>query len=244
MRINIRSRVQAIAGVILSTITALIFFNYTSGLKNEYAIQSDTSNAYFVVREIPEGTKLEDVITLGFVESREVLTKSLPVEVVSTTIQASLGTLFSNRDIPEGQILLQTDFGPIQVSSSGLLIPGGNIVVSIRLQDIERISPFLRPGNDVAIFATGSTNSQSGATATGAIVPIARVVGIGDTRYIGGQEFLATGDSSIVTLAIDPTYAAVLIQASRSHTLQLALLSKDALIPNGFVTQKQILGSQ
>lgn len=229
-----------VIGVLLSASVAVLIFAYTGSLDAKYKQESATTFAYFVTREIPEGTSLSDVFNSGYVQRNQVLQSSLPQNAFSDASQGSQQTLFAQRKILVGQILLQNDFATAQATTSGLLIPDGSVVVSIRLQDVERISPFLRPGNDVAIFAT-SQSAKPENTLTKVIVPRAKILGIGDSRLTADQGFVPSGDPSILTVAVGAEYAGILIQATKTLALQLALLPLNTEVPLGTITQDQVV---
>lgn len=237
---KLRNSLQWAVGITLSIGVALGVLFYSQNLAQKYQDDSARSSAYFVLREIPEGTSLTDVFTLGFVEKREVLKETLPSSAISSP---SSGTemSYANKDISVGQLLLVNDFGSLQVSTSGLLIPPGNVAISIRLGDVERVSPFLRPGNEVAVFATGSSAKGSG-TVTKSIISRTQIIGIGDARFLGGQEYVPTGDVSIITLAVSAKDAGRFIQASKTFTLHLALLNRDSVVPSSLINVEDILG--
>jgi Flp pilus assembly protein CpaB len=233
-------RLQMVIGVILASSVALLIFSYTSSLDSKYKQETVTTFAYFVTREIPEGTSLVEVFNSGYVNRQKVLQASLPASAFQEAAQGSQQLLFAQRKLTVGQILLQDDFTTVQATTSGLIIPEGNVVVSIRLQDVERISPFLRPGNDVAIFGTSDTTKVD-YTTTRAIVPRAKILGIGDSRVTSDQGYVPIGDPSILTVAVEAEYAAVLIQASKTIALQIALLPLNTEVPSGIIKQEQVL---
>jgi len=235
-----RNSLQWAIGIILSIAVALGVLIYSQNLSQKYQDNSARGSAYFVVREIPEGTSLGDVFALAFVEKREVLTATLPASAI-TSSSSGTENLYSQKDISVGQILLVNDFGSLQVSTSGLLIPEGSAALSIRLGDVERVSPFLRPGNEVAIFATGPAVKGSGSV-TKPIIPRTQVIGIGDARFLGGQEYVPTGDVSIITLAVAAEDVGKLIQASKTLTLHLALLTRDSDVSAKLIRVEDLLG--
>lgn len=237
---KLKNSLQWAIGIILSISVALGVLLYSQNLAQKYQDDSARSSAYFVVREIPEGTSLTDVFSLGFVEKREVLKKTLPPSAIIVPSSGAENS-YSQKDISVGQLLLVNDFGSLQVSTSGLLIPEGSVAISIRLGDVERVSPFLRPGNEVAVFATGPAVKGSG-TVTKSIISRTQIIGIGDARFLGGQEYIPTGDVSIITLAITAEDAGKFIQASKTLTLHLALLNRDSVVPSKLIKVEDILG--
>lgn len=237
---NFRVRTQSFIAVLLATAVGLGVFSYSQNLAKTYEDDSVRAEAYFVTREIPEGTPLSNVLSQGFVEKKEVLKESLPTTAISGEVGGEVNS-FSLKDISAGQILLNSDFGPLQVSTSGLLIPDGKVAISIRLGDVERVSPFLRPGNEVAIFVTG-VSKKGKVTITKTIIPRAQIVGIGDSRFTGGQEYIASGDPSILTIAVSAADAGVLIQVSKTLPINLVLLNRDTIIPEIIIRADSILG--
>jgi len=233
-----RNSLQWTIGIVLSIAVALGVLVYSQNLSQKYQDNSARGSAYFVVREIPEGTSLGDVFSLAFVEKREVLTSTLPTSAITSS---GTENLYAQKDISVGQILLVNDFGSLQVSTSGLLIPEGSVALSIRLGDVERVSPFLRPGNEVAIFVTGPAVKGSGSV-TKPIISRTQVIGIGDARFLGGQEYVPTGDVSIITLAVSAEDVGKLIQASKTLTLHLALLTRDSDVSAKLIRVEDLLG--
>jgi len=227
-------------GLVLALGVAIAVLVYTQNLDKKYQDESARSKAYFVVREIPEGTSLADVFSLGFVERRQVLQETLSSAAITDPPSGSESS-FSQKDISVGQLLLINDFGSLQISTSGLLIPAGKVAISVRLGDVERVAPFLRPGNEVSIFATGPAIKGSG-TVTKSIISRAQIIGIGEARFTGGQEYIPTGDVSIITFAINTSEAGKFILASKTLTLHLALLDRDSVVPLDLIRAEDILG--
>lgn len=240
MRSSRKTQIRTIILTLIVSSLAILTYSYLTGLEQEYREGDARTYAYFVLREVPEGTSLMEVFNSGFVERREVLKRSIGPGTFESSSQGTEQNLFAGRDIPVGQILLLEDFVTSQVTTSGLLIPEGEVVVSVRLQDVERISPFLRPGNQVAIFAT-SNLAQPSKTATKAIVPRAQVLGIGDSRFVGDQGYIPVGDQTILTLAVEARYAGLLIQASKTVALHFALIPRDVTITSDVVKQSDIV---
>lgn len=235
-----KNRVWTTVGLILAMGVGLGVFSYSQNLAETYKDEAARAEAYFVTQVIPEGTALSEVFSIGFVEKREVLKDSLPPTAITGPVPSGENS-YSQKDISAGQILLISDFGSRQVSTSGLLIPDGSVAISIRLGDVERASPFLRPGNEVAVFVTG-TSKKSSSTLTKVLIPRAQIIGIGDSRFTGGQEYIQSGDSGILTLAVSTTEAASLIQATKAYSIYLAIINKDTLIPNTTIRAEDILG--
>lgn len=235
-----RGFIQWAFALVVALGVGVSIFVFLQSQSQRYENNEQKSIAYFVIREIPEGTALSDVFSLGFVESREVLTKSKPAQAVSDANDPINPSVFSQKNISSGQILLSNDFGTTQVSTSGLSLPEGSVAISVRLGDVERISPFLRPGNEVAIFATGQRSNGSG-TITTTLIPRVQILGIGDARFISGQGYVPSGDPSIVTFAVRDDEAGKLIQASKTFSLYLALLDRNSTIPLALVTTGDIV---
>lgn len=233
-------RLQWAITVIIALAAGVSIYIFLQDQSTKYQIDSETSNALFVIREIPQGTSLGDVLALGFVESREVLKRSLPPQVIADAASVGDPTLFSQKDISSGQLLLISDFGAAQISTSGLSIPEGSVAISIRLGDVDRLAPFLRPGNEVAVFVSGS-RPRGGGTFTKAIISKAQILGIGDARFISGQGYVPAGDTSIITLAVSVQDAGKLIQASKTFSLYLALTAQGPSVSTELVTVEDIV---
>lgn len=237
---KLRSYLEWALGITLALGVAIGVLIYSQNLDKKYQDDTARSNAYFVIREIPEGTSLADVFSLGFVERREVLKETLSSAAITTPPSGSENS-YSQKDISLGQLLLINDFGSLQISTSGLLIPSGKVAISVRLGDVERVAPFLRPGNEVSIFATGPAVKGSG-TVTKSIISRTQIIGIGEARFTGGQEYIPTGDVSIITFAINSSEAGKFILASKTLTLHLALLDRDSVVPSDLIRVEDILG--
>lgn len=162
----------------------------------------------FETRELPQGAVPEGAVVdlTGFVE-QVVAVPILPGQVVQ---EAMLGSA---------------------ASSGGLPIQRENLGLSVRLDDPERVAGFVRPGSQVAVFAT--IVDADGMRATSVLVDRVDVAAVGPTTAVATA---SPGDDAtpvpvaILTLSVDQVQAQKLVFAQTVGDLYFALLTQDSVV--------------
>jgi pilus assembly protein CpaB len=108
---------------------------------------------------IPSGTSASAALQAGQLASERLPAASVPAEAVSS-ITPALGGLVMSADVRPGQLLLRPMLvTPAQVTGA-LAIPGGKEAVTIAICVPGAVAGYVRPGSQVAVFATFSTSAK------------------------------------------------------------------------------------
>ncbi len=82
-----------------------------------------------------------------------------------------------------GEQLIASKFGSARDAAASLPIPPGKMAVSVNLTDAARVSGFLEPGSEVAVFLNG-TSPTTGQPFTRLLLPRVTVLGVGSTAPV------------------------------------------------------------
>ncbi|GAB3196822.1 hypothetical protein GCM10027062_06950 [Nocardioides hungaricus] len=143
-----------------------------------------------------------------------------------------------------GEQLIAPKFGAVGDAQATLPIPPGKMAVSVNLTDAARVSGFLQPGSEVAVFLNGtalnSTAAGSEQPFTRLLLPRVTVLGVGSTAPVasaakeGGDE--ATPERlapTLLTIAVGQRDAQKVLYAASTGELAFALLNGDSDVAPG-----------
>ena len=142
-----------------------------------------------------------------------------------------------------GEQLIASKFGSAADAAATLPIPAGKMAVSVNLTDAARVSGFLEPGSEVAVFLNG-TDPGTGQTFTRLLLPRVTVLGVGSTAPVITTTADTTTDPkgaasteelprTLLTVAVDQKDAQKVLYASSNGELAFALLNGDSKVNRG-----------
>lgn len=214
---------------------------------------------------VPAGTTGETIRTRNLVETIKLPAATVPLDEVLTRVPAELDKLVVTSDLQPGQVVLRRMFSAQTRTAGGLAIPEGKVAVSVEATMAEQVAGYVRPGTQVAVYATyrvitsdGKTltlgTSGEGIKGTAVLLPKVEVIAVGsygegvttvrpidgDNRDENNQEGRA---AVLVTVAVTSEEAAKLIHAAEANAIYLALLndSSDVKIGDG-IDSRTIFG--
>jgi pilus assembly protein CpaB len=233
-----KSTLQFTAIAILSVLSGLGIFAYTSGVESRVKSSQDTTPVLFALQQIPIGTALGTAIKQGYAEEKSFPRNSVPSQALPTT-NAANSELVALQTLQPGQILLQSNFGVTAANTGALVIPDGQLAVTVTLSDPARVASFLQPGSEIAIFVTGQ---RSKTRFTEVLLPRTKVLAVG-TQVVATNGTTAGGNNSaLITVAVTPFQAKQLIHASQTLSLYFGLRSAGADFDNvPLVTDENLL---
>jgi pilus assembly protein CpaB len=129
-----------------------------------------------------------------------------------------------------------------------LSIPDGQVAISVSLSDTGRVSGFVSPGSDVAIFLT-SPAAGGGVEGTRLLLPKVKVIAVGATTVTTtttttGEAGTATTEQlpkTLFTLAASQPEAERIMFAATNGELSFALLTdKSKVAPGPAVTEQNL----
>ncbi len=218
-------KLQSAMIVFLATIIGLGTYLYLSSISNDNAAGQDEVGVYVAVSDIPAGTSFSSML-----QNSNIALKSFPAASITSEVMKSSSEISTNEvtgsEIHQGQLILRQMFSPAKTFASGLQIPKGNLAISISVDEVARVANFVVPGSRVVIFSTGNDNKR-GETLTKVLVQNALVLAIGPQVNVP-QTGSQVSSSPLVTLAVSPTQADLLIHAGQTSKLSLALAHGNA----------------
>ena len=137
-----------------------------------------------------------------------------------------------------GEQLIAPKFGAAGDAQATLPIPPGKMAVSVNLTDAARVSGFLQPGSEVAVFLNG-TAQDTQQPFTRLLLPRVTVLGVGSSAPVSTAE-TEDGEAApeelaptLLTIAVGQRDAQKVLYASSTGELAFALLNGDSEIAPG-----------
>jgi pilus assembly protein CpaB len=166
-------------------------------------------------------------IQLGTVPQKELLSGAVN-SATGLQDEVALSTIYPNEQI------ISARFGS-PGDQETLNIPKGNIAISVNLSDTGRVAGFVSPGANVAIFASGAAQSDSGgasADSTRLLLPKVQVIAVGATTTVAQTTTDAAGaqtteqlPKTLFTLSVNQRQAERVLYASSHGELSFGLLN-------------------
>lgn len=230
------SRVSYIVAIALALFAGIAVFLYQT-TADQRAIQDvQPVQVLVATANVNAGTSLGQAQALGLVKTETFPVSTVPAGAI-TEITSANTNLIALRTLGAGQILLSGSFGEKIGSSTLISVPEGKIAMSVNLGDPERVANFLVPGSEVVVFLTAEGPNGS---ITKVLFSRVQVLAIGATSTTSENPG-AAGPSSLITLALDQTQSARLVQAVKTGSLYFGLLSPSTQItPDLGVSQKSL----
>lgn len=211
-------------------------YQYVNGAEDRALDRLDTVTVLGTLQTVPAETTLEAAQSAGLVGPVEIPAKYLPENAV-TAVTPDNAPLVTPVDLAAGQIVMAGDFVSPQGLPEPITIPDGQVAVAVSLADPARVSTFLSPGAQVAVYSTARVDQGgSGSVQTRVLFDRVTVLAVGGLTEDGNAPLTSTptgtGDA-VITLAVNPEDAQVLVHALQTSQLYLALLGDDAKVPIG-----------
>ena len=240
-----RRRITLIAVALLLALfgTAMIF-NYSAGRPAPAAAAEKQATVLVATQLIPAGTTGRQAL-----EKKLVALKEVPARVVPPGALVDIAPVQDQKtasDLQPGEMLLPARFLDATVAGS-MEIPDDKVAISVQVADPQRVAGFIRPGSEVAVFATYPVTTPPApadstvpvvAEATKILLPRVQVVAVGPTalRVHGAAEKAkeenpaapTTDTAALVTVAVSIEDAQKLAHTSLTGRLTLGLLNKDS----------------
>lgn len=223
--------------------TALIF-NYSAGRPAPAAAAEKQAVVLVATKMIPAGTTGRQALEQKLVALKEVPARLVPpgalVDIAPVQDQETA------TDLQPGEMLLPARFLDTTVAGS-MEIPDDKVAISVQVADPQRVAGFVRPGSEVAVFATYPVTPPAVPAdntvpvveeATKVLLPRVEVVAVGPTalRVHGTAEkddqqpsaAGTTDTAALVTVAVSIEDAQRLAHTALTGRLTLGLLNKDS----------------
>ncbi len=177
--------------------------------------------------QIDPGETANAAMQAGKLHLEDVPRSQVLIGAVNTV--SNIGAQVALSPIYPGEQIIASKFGS-PGDQSLLTIPDKQIAMSISLSDTGRVSGFVSPGSDVAVFATCDS-------ATYTLFPKLAVIAVGATTVTNTTTTDQSGASTteqlpktLFTLAVDQDQGQKLLQAASSCELAYGLRTKTSVV--------------
>ena len=213
------STLQLLIIIVLSLFVGVSIFTYTSGVERRVKATQELQSIYIVSKQITSGTSLGDALNNGNLEKKDFPTISIPTGAIKI-IDGLNSKLVALQNIQPGQILVESNFGAVTAKTGSLVIPDGQVAVTITVGEPNHVGSFIQPGSEVIIFATGK---QDAGKATKILLPKALIIAVGN-QVVPTETPTSSSTSALITLAVTPYQAAKLIHGVQTLSLYFGLI--------------------
>lgn len=239
---------------------------------DQRALAGQRAVEVFVTTDVvPAGTTASAAVSGGLLEPTLIVSKGVPAGALTAVDDTSEDVALT--DIAAGEIVLSQRFGAERETTEALVVPEGQIAVTVQLSDPGRVSAFLRPGSGIAIYNTftardaeggdftptgvGLAGGEGSVSATRVLLPLAEVLAVGsvtvsgqapppgaDDEAVDGAAPAEAIPTALVTVAVSPADGQRLVHAAQTGTLYAGLLGENTEIGDLTVEDRQLFASQ
>lgn len=239
-----RRTILLIVAALVAVVGSGMVFLYVKGADDRAMELQEPVKVLKAVAQIEPGETLNDASAAGKIQLLEVPMEQR-LEGAMTSIGDSGELVALTRIFPNEQITASKFGSPGEQDT--LIMPPGKFAVSVSLSDTGRVSGFVSPGSEVALFLTGPTG-PNGEEGTRVLIPEVQVVAVGQTTMTTSTTTTTEGDQTteslpltLFTLAVDQSEAEKVMYASSHGELSFGLLNKDSKVkPTYGVTQQNL----
>jgi pilus assembly protein CpaB len=232
-----RRRILLVAAVLVAALGAVMVFLYVQGADSRAEKRFDTVEVLEATAIIEPGETIEDAQAAGKLAIAEVAQDQL-LNGYQTNTDGIAGTKAMQTIYP-GEQIVSDKFGAGAAAGSALPIPDDKIAISVNLTDPSRVAGFVNPGSEVAIFLTG-TNETDGTGYSRLLLPRVSVLGVGNTTPVSTTTTDETGASTteqlprtLLTISVDQRQAEKVLFAQGNGELAFGLLTESSLVNPG-----------
>lgn len=239
-----RRTVLLVAALVVAALGTVLVYAYVRDVDKRALKNNDPVRVLVAKSRIPAGTRAGDAERSGALKAEDIPRKAVADGALGAV--APITDLVAASDIFPGEQILRAKF-TTPGTIDALAIPTGKIAVSVQLGDPQRVAGFVKPGSEIAVFATvqppSTGGGASGAAAAQAqsftrlLLARVEVLAVGPTtlrpptdQNAGNTEAVPT---AILTLALDQVQAAKVIYAQGAGSIYFGLLNKDSKVAPG-----------
>ena len=223
-----RRKVLLIVAAVIAMLGSLLVFLYVRGADTRADERYKAVTVLKAVKQIEAGETAEAAQQAGKLETASVSQQDMLTGAING-LSPITGEVATTTIYP-GEQIVTSKFGATATTSSALSIPKGRIAISISLSDTARVSGFVNPGNEVAIFSTGADFARL-------LMPSIEVIGVGTTTVTPKTTTAADGTQSVeqlprtlLTLSVTQEEAQKILLAAKTTDLAFALLNDDSQV--------------
>lgn len=233
-----RRKVLLIVAAVVAALGTLLVFVYVRGADNRADERYHAVQVLKAVKPITAGETVADAQASGKIELGTVTQQDRLSDALNDLSAVNGEVALTN--IYPGEQITSSKFGATAASTDSLTLPKGKLAISISLTDPGRVAGFVNPGDNVAIFMSGSGQGGNAGTFTQLLLPKVEVIAVGSTTVTtttttdaNGQQTTEQLPKTLMTLAVDQKDAQKVIYASGNGDLAFGLLNKDSVVKAG-----------
>ncbi|WP_084151742.1 Flp pilus assembly protein CpaB [Nocardioides halotolerans] len=235
-----RRRILLVVAVLVAALGSALVFLYTKGADTRAEKRFDTVKVLEATAVIAPGETFEDAQAAGKL-ALEAVSKDALLDGYQTTADSLSGTVSLGTIYP-GEQIISAKWGTSAAVTSTLQIPDANMAVSVNLTDPSRVAGFVNPGSEVAIFLTGTTETDTAGAVAGSgfsrlLLERVTVLGVGSTTPVSTTTTDESGASTteqlprtLLTLSVNQAQAEKILFAQSMGELAFGLLTDQSQV--------------
>lgn len=244
-----RRTILLVVAALIAALGSAMVFLYVRGADDRAQAEQAPVQVLKAVSIINPGETLQEAqaagkLDIGEVPSAQVLGGAVN-SISGMNDQVALSPVYPNEQI------ITSKFGA-PGSQDVLTMPPGDIAISVNLTDTGRVSGFVNPGANVAIFFTGEPATGATAVTTGSFARLllskVQVVAVGDTTVVSktttteaGAQTTESLPKTLFTLAVSQPEAEKIMLAATQGELSFGLLNdKSKVKPTRGTTSRNL----
>ncbi|MET0422358.1 MAG: RcpC/CpaB family pilus assembly protein, partial [Actinoplanes sp.] len=231
------------AAAILALISGVAVLGYARTADERALNGKEAEWVLLAVKTIPAGTSFADIRTKNLVRQVKMPAETIPDGALSK-LDSTMDALSLNAALLPDQLLMRGQFAEAQPTASptpSFQIPQGRLAVSVLLKVSTQVAGNVAAGNEVTVFATypgEEDDDNDDPRVTFVLLPRIKVISVGErpadllpttaspspSNRLDVTTTTQTIEKYLVTLSVTPKEATLLINASHTSDLQLALI--------------------
>jgi len=234
-----------IVAVALGGVAAVLAAGYVQSARTDLAAQNKPVYVLVAQQNLPKGLTAEQLVEQGLVEVKKVPAQFVAGDAVSSERVIAQQVLAT--PVSEGEQLTRSRFAYPSEAGLSYSVPADLVAVSVAVDEVGGVAGLLKPGDNVAVFASYDPLGKQSAF-TKVTIGKARVLAVGaSTSAEAGAQDAEQGNGGVlarnredeadsgegkeyrtVTVAVPVAVAEQLAFANEFGTVQLALLPQNA----------------
>lgn len=232
-----RRRILLVVAVVVALLGTALVFLYVRGADARAEERFDTVDVLRAVVPIEAGETIDDAAANGKLALQPVARDYL-LPNYQTSVESLAGSVATVRILPGEQIVTDKFGAEAEAQASALVLPKGQIAISISLSDTARVAGFINPGTEVAIFLNGT--EVDGQAYSRLLLDRVEVIAVGSTSTTQTTTTTPEGTATteqlprtLMTLALDQPDAERVLFAQGAGELVFALITEDSNVDEG-----------
>jgi len=241
-------RVMAVlTAMLMGLIGVAAVLMYANGADARAVADQRPQTVFIAQVLVPSGTTAADAVAKGLMVPTQIAAKGVPVGAL-TTVDAATGKLVALTDIAAGDFVVASRFGTTPTGQKAIQVPDGQVAISVTFSDPARVGTFVTPGSRIVIYDTfvpsaAAAGATAGAKVTRVLLDDVLVIAVGSTSLTpaAGAQAQAAAGGALVTVALPPATAAILVHGIQTGTLYAGLRGTDTKADLGQIVSDSTL---